>query len=201
MAGLLRSIARSYVRHSPLEKGKYHLVQAMRRIDPPAKVVTQVAGRFLMDLDLSESLQGILYYYGYYERGLTRFMEETIRPGSLMVDVGGAFGSVSLLADFWEPPATHLRPPRITARRCAGILPSINSLVSRFTNVLSQTTREKPRFTYMKKQGRGIRAGRMRCSGVELGGKSWYRWRLSPTAPLVTSNTPGVPDPLLTVIR
>ena len=59
MAGLLRSIARGYVRHSPLEKGKYHLVQAMRKIDPPEKVVSQVAGRFLMDLDLSEYLQGI----------------------------------------------------------------------------------------------------------------------------------------------
>ena len=98
MAGLLRSIARSYVRHSPLEKGKYHLVQAMRRIDPPARIVTQVAGRFLMDLDLSENLQGILYYYGYYERGLTRFMEETIRPGSVMVDVGANIGTFSLLA-------------------------------------------------------------------------------------------------------
>ncbi len=98
MGGLLRSIARSYVRHSPLEKGKYHLVQAMRRIDPPARVVTQVAGRFLMDLDLSENLQGILYYYGYYERALTRLIEETIRPGSVMVDVGANIGTFSLLA-------------------------------------------------------------------------------------------------------
>jgi FkbM family methyltransferase len=98
MAELVRSIARSYVRHSPLEKGKYHLVQAMRKIDPPEKVVSQVAGRFLMDLDLSEYLQGILYYYGYYELELTRFIEETVRPGWVMVDVGANIGTFSLLA-------------------------------------------------------------------------------------------------------
>ena len=80
LAGLLRSIARGYVRHSPLEKGKYQLVQAMRKIDGRENVVSQVAGRFLMDLDLSEYLQGNLYYYGYYERELTKFIEELFDP-------------------------------------------------------------------------------------------------------------------------
>jgi FkbM family methyltransferase len=98
MSGLLRSVARSYVRHSPIEKGKYHLVQAMRRIDPPEKLVSRVAGRFLMELDLSEYLQGQLYYYGYYEKDLTRFLEETLRPGSVMVDVGANIGTFTLLA-------------------------------------------------------------------------------------------------------
>ncbi len=98
MPGLLSSIARTYVRRFPLDKGKYHLVQAMRQIDPPAKVVSQVAGRFLMELDLAESLQGLLYYYGYYERDLTRFIESIIRPGSVMVDVGANIGTFTLLA-------------------------------------------------------------------------------------------------------
>ena len=98
MAGLLRSIARGYVRHSPLEKGKYQLIQAMRRIDGRESVVSEVAGRFLMDLDLSEYLQGNLYYYGYYERELTKFIEESIRPGDVMVDVGANIGTFSLLA-------------------------------------------------------------------------------------------------------
>jgi FkbM family methyltransferase len=98
MPGLISSIARAYVRRSPLEKGKFHLVQAMRKIDPPEKVVSQVAGRFLMELDLSEYLQGNLYYYGYYEKELTRFIESSIRPGSVMVDVGANLGTFSLLA-------------------------------------------------------------------------------------------------------
>jgi FkbM family methyltransferase len=98
MPGLLSSIARTYVRRFPLDKGKYHLVQAMRQIDSPAKVVSQVAGRFLMELDLAENLQGQLYYYGYYERELTRFIESIIRPGSVMVDVGANIGTFTLLA-------------------------------------------------------------------------------------------------------
>ena len=98
MSGLLRSIARGYVRHSPLEKGKYHLVQAMRRIAPQEKMVSRIAGRFLMELDLSEFLQGNLYYYGYYEPDLTEFIEKTIRPDDVMVDVGANIGTFSLLA-------------------------------------------------------------------------------------------------------
>ncbi len=70
----------------------------MRRIDGRESVVSEVAGRFLMDLDLSEYLQGNLYYYGYYERELTKFIEESIRPGDVMVDVGANIGTFSLLA-------------------------------------------------------------------------------------------------------
>jgi len=98
MPGLLSSIARTYVRRSPIEKGKYHLVQAMRKIDPPERVVSQVAGRFLMELDLSEFIQGQLYYYGYFDKELTQVIEETLRPGSVMVDVGANVGIFSLLA-------------------------------------------------------------------------------------------------------
>lgn len=98
MSSLLRSMARSYVRHWPIEKGKYHIVQAMRRIDPPGKVVSQVAGRFLMELDLSEYLQGQLYYYGYYEKHLSQLIQETLSPGSVMVDVGANIGTFTLLA-------------------------------------------------------------------------------------------------------
>ncbi|AXC15170.1 methyltransferase, FkbM family domain protein [Acidisarcina polymorpha] len=98
MPGLLRSIVRSYVRHSPIEKGKYHVVQAMRRIDPPKKVVSLVAGRYLMELDLSEYLQGQLYYFGYFEKELTRLIEASLQPGSVMVDAGANIGTFSLLA-------------------------------------------------------------------------------------------------------
>jgi FkbM family methyltransferase len=98
MPGLLSSIARTYVRRSPIEKGKYHLVQAMRKIDPPETVVSQINGRFFMELDLSEYLQGNLYYYGYIEKELTRFIQDTLRPGSVMVDVGANVGTFSLLA-------------------------------------------------------------------------------------------------------
>src|SRR5271170_4238585 len=98
MPGLLSPIARTYVRRSPIEKGKYHLVQAMRKIDPPERVVSQVAGRFLMELDLSEFIQGQLYYYGYFDKELTQVIEETLRPGSVMVDVGANVGIFSLLA-------------------------------------------------------------------------------------------------------
>ncbi len=98
MPGLLSSIARQYIRKSPIEKGKYHLVQAMRKIDSTEKIVSQVAGRFLMELDRSEFLQGQLYYYGYYEEELTRFIESTLHRGSVMVDVGANIGIFSLLA-------------------------------------------------------------------------------------------------------
>jgi len=98
LPGLLSSVARTYVRRSPIEKGKYRLVQAMRRIDRPERVISQVSGRFLMELDLSEYLQGQLYYYGYYDKPLTQLMQDTLRPGSVMVDVGANLGTFSLLA-------------------------------------------------------------------------------------------------------
>lgn len=98
MPELLRSIARSYVHHFPIEKGKFHVAEAMRRISPREKVISQVAGRFLMELDLSEYLQGMLFYFGYYERQLTRLIKETVRPGWVMVDAGANVGTFSLLA-------------------------------------------------------------------------------------------------------
>ena len=51
-----------------------------------------------MELDLAENLQSQLYYYGYYEKDLTRLIESIIRPGSVMVDVGANLGTFSLLA-------------------------------------------------------------------------------------------------------
>lgn len=98
MSELFRSAAYAYIRNFPVEKGKYHLVEATRRFCPPRKVISKVAGGHLMELDLSDHIQSFLYFYGYYEKQLTELIQATLRPGSVMVDVGANVGTFSLLA-------------------------------------------------------------------------------------------------------
>ena len=147
----------------------------MRQIDPPAKVVSQVAGRFLMELDLAESLQGLLYYYGYYERDLTRFIESIIRPGSVMVDVGANIGTFTLLAaslgatcySFEASPTVCATLRRNIALNEFGTLPCANAP--------SPTTLERPPSSSMRTLAKTTPADRAPSSVADQEGRSKSR--------------------------
>ena len=98
MRTVLRALARSYVRHSPLRKGRFWVGEAMRRtVDRQEKLTTEVLDRFVMDLDLSDPLQSYIYYFGHFEQGLCSLIEKSVGPGSVMIDVGANVGIFSLL--------------------------------------------------------------------------------------------------------
>jgi FkbM family methyltransferase len=80
------------------ERGRIHLalhrrVSGLRAVLPAA---TPWGGRF--ECDLQDLVQSRIFYFGVWEPNLTAFVQQRVRPGDVVVDVGANVGYFTLLA-------------------------------------------------------------------------------------------------------
>ena len=94
---LLRHIAHSY----PYSKGRYRLMMLCERfLERREEIVSNLYGKYRFALDLGErGLQSSFYFFipEYYEFETQKYINETVRPGSLTVDIGAHIGLLTIL--------------------------------------------------------------------------------------------------------
>ena len=97
---------RLYTFNTPIDKGKYRLMQAAIsacRYVPKTVTATTRDGRSIA-LPISAGMGEAVYFLGEYEREVTRIVEELVRPGDVCLDVGANFGwFTTLLAKLSGP--------------------------------------------------------------------------------------------------
>jgi FkbM family methyltransferase len=101
LQALLRRALRCYGLRSPVDHGKYRLVNYWApRLVPadPTPVVVRAPDGFRMSLALGEHVQQRAYYLGYHQRVLMRVFGERVRPATTVFDLGANFGQFALLA-------------------------------------------------------------------------------------------------------
>ena len=95
------SIERSWLRavrfftyNTPIQKGKYRVAsaaQAMCRVFPKEVLTPARDGRMLR-VDFAPRAWDSVFFFGEYERPLSKVVESIIRPGDVCLDVGANFG-------------------------------------------------------------------------------------------------------------
>ena len=97
---LLPGCVRFCTMHFPVHKGKDQLVHALRhRLSrPEERLVVQNRAGLLMELDIRDHIQRIIYFFGYYETPVADFLLNLLRPGMVFVDIGSHVGQYALLA-------------------------------------------------------------------------------------------------------
>lgn len=99
---------RGYVRHAPVQRGKWRLVHALRPVLVRGSFTDEAAFFGLrMMCDVHEWMQHQVYYFGYYnnERLHTVYFRRLLRPGQLVLDIGANVGYYTLLAAEGAGPA------------------------------------------------------------------------------------------------
>jgi FkbM family methyltransferase len=105
----LRAGLRAYIRHSPLERGKTRLMEALAAAcadREPQRVV--LPGGALMDVDLREHVQRWIYYFGAYERDTLVWFQGMLRPGMTVFDIGAHVGQYTVAAARAVGPTGHV---------------------------------------------------------------------------------------------
>jgi len=87
---LLARATRAYVRHFPFERGKARLIQLATRLGPRSYLRTWVRD-VLMDLELEDLHQNLVFFRGYEERTID-LARRLLRNGDSAVDVGANIG-------------------------------------------------------------------------------------------------------------
>jgi len=132
----MRQLIRLYTMHFPLRKGKGYLVHRLVRhhVAVPGEVVESVVGSgYLMDLDLSDFVQRCIYFFGYYEEGLARWLLAHLRPTDVFCDVGAHVGQYTLLAAKAVQPDGRVYAFEPEARNRRALMRNIE--LNRLTNV------------------------------------------------------------------
>ena len=99
---LVKAIA-AYLRHTPVEKGRFRLNKfarpRLRLLGPRiGRKVLQTRYGFLMELDLHDWIPQEIYLTGAFEPGCSNLLSALLKPGDTVIDVGANIGYVSLLA-------------------------------------------------------------------------------------------------------
>ncbi|HEX6278390.1 MAG TPA: FkbM family methyltransferase [Pyrinomonadaceae bacterium] len=102
LASALLRLVRLYTHYFPLRKGKYRLIQLIRRAFPHYSSTLRsksLDGRSF-DVDLSTGMYDTLYFLGEYETFITSVIGRIVSQGDVCVDAGANFGWYStFLAD------------------------------------------------------------------------------------------------------
>lgn len=118
----LRRLLRLYTLHAPLHKGKGWLVHvALSRLwQREQPIIERVGCGYWMALDLADYIERCIYFFGYYEKGLARWLQARLAPGMVVCDVGAHVGQYTLLAASVVGPSGRVYAfepePRIFAR-------------------------------------------------------------------------------------
>lgn len=64
------------------------------------KIKTKARTRFgsLMDVDIQDSIQRFIFFFGVFEPAITEYVAKTLQPGDIFIDIGANVGYYSLLA-------------------------------------------------------------------------------------------------------
>lgn len=97
----VRAIA-GYLRHTPLEKGRFRLRRfarpRLRQLGPRiGRKVLRTRYGFLMELDLQDWIPQEIYLTGVFEPGCSNLLSALLKPGDTVIDVGANIGYFTLL--------------------------------------------------------------------------------------------------------
>jgi FkbM family methyltransferase len=94
------ALAGAYLRHWPIETGKWRIAEFLRKqlAAKPVKGVVELAGGLKMELDTSDFLQREIFLCGDFEPNVRREILRILKPGDLFLDIGANVGFFSLLA-------------------------------------------------------------------------------------------------------
>jgi FkbM family methyltransferase len=130
------NLLQAYVRLSPIEKGKHHLVATTwRRVCPKGTdLVTRLQdSHVLVSCDLNWHIQRHLYFWGAYERDECRYWARLAERSATIFDIGANVGLYSLVAASSNPSARiHAFEP--TSHLVRKI--ETNIALNRFQNIL-----------------------------------------------------------------
>ena len=99
MKTVMRALLRGYLARSPVTEGKGLLYRTFSAALLPREreVIVPLRPGFQMALDLSETAQREIYYFGTYERKESALVRRILRPGDIFWDVGANLGYYTLL--------------------------------------------------------------------------------------------------------
>lgn len=101
MNKLIRGALRQYFTKFPVQKGKWHAWEKIRKYYPDIqfpKGIYSCNYNFKMYLDDAERLNQFIYFWGDYEPNEAKFIRQFLKSGDVFVDVGANEGYFSLLA-------------------------------------------------------------------------------------------------------
>ncbi len=98
LRGVLRALVYQYCRRSPVRQGKVKLVYATRRVEIHYIVEATLPGGSRITADLSDAVQRLVYFLGYYERGVTNLITRVLNAGDTFIDIGANVGYFTLIA-------------------------------------------------------------------------------------------------------
>lgn len=92
--GLIRSLAKRYIRNSPLRKGSYRLADLAINLGgalPEEVIAETVDGREIL-LNPSDYAYKYSYFFGEYEPAITQQIRKHVKPGMTAFDLGANLG-------------------------------------------------------------------------------------------------------------
>ena len=96
----LRSLLRLYVRNVPFNRGKGRLLRSLAPIagDGDELIPVTFDQNIHVELDITEHIQSWIFYFGYYEKQVTKYICSQLHPGMDFVDIGANIGYYTLIA-------------------------------------------------------------------------------------------------------
>lgn len=93
-------ILRSYIKFSPFDKGKVHIVRFFhKKLINDAPVFTRkIPQEITMILDLNSYIERQIYYFGFYRPWVLPFFEKMLFVNNNVIDVGANVGPYTLVA-------------------------------------------------------------------------------------------------------
>lgn len=89
-------LARAYLRYSPVGIGKHWLWERLRW----RKHIVQAHTRYgaTLECDTGSGIEKMIYYFGVWEPNVSQWVQQSLQPGDVFVDVGAHIGYYTLLA-------------------------------------------------------------------------------------------------------
>jgi len=93
-------LLRTYLRLAPFDKGKWRLIELLRRhlASNPLQVILRMRSGILINADTSDFIQREVFIKSEFEPEVENVLRAFLRPGDTFVDVGANIGIFSLLA-------------------------------------------------------------------------------------------------------
>ncbi len=99
MKSAIRELLKTYIRKSPVRRGKRWLMESVGSlVSTSALQRVTLPGGSTMLLNINEHVQRWIYYFGVYETETATLFRELAKPGMTVVDVGANVGQYTLLA-------------------------------------------------------------------------------------------------------
>ena len=94
------SLLRTYLRLVPFEKGKWRLVEILRRhlASNPLQATLRMRSGIIINADTSDFIQREAFIKSEFEPEVENVLRAFLRPGDTFVDIGANIGIFSLLA-------------------------------------------------------------------------------------------------------